>query len=687
MSKISRAVIDALWPSGSAWNPKCGGDIDSLLDGIADYFDEILTHIREIKNFRDPKTTTILDDLEYDLGYIKRLDLSDQARRDLLDAFEKLVSDGTQPNLESVFGVQVHENDPASDPSLFITPEKLLVGTVSYTERNKWLAVAGRMVAGNQNAVAGRYDTTTQTPELPIIPPQGQGESDVSNLAAHWKFDGDGTDSSGNGHDGIVTGATWDPNGQIDGAISLNGSSDYVEAPYSASLNTGIFSFSVWAKVTGGTGTYRSVITSRGNNQGYILYATASNQWGFWLGTGAYFLHLDGPAVVLNTWAHITGTYDGTTMRMYVNGVEFGTGTNPSGYEPNPSFPIRIGAGNTEGNPDFFFPGLIDDVRIYDKALMPIEVIAVMNNTQVSLMAMPRFTVLGYNDNRLQQSDGLSGWNKNCIPYGSTTPPPGSVSAIRWRTTGPPITISYPVVLEAGKKYNLKTRLYNNYFGTSSLYVRIYNAATFEDIANNNTIMTGPTINNQIASVGEVSYNNLNAVWREISSTTIEAPTSELYVVQITKTDGTQGVYYAGQSLTEGDLPYQYTQALDGSFTNIRLNRSELKSDESYDALFVGSGNNYLGTGISGRNYVRVTGDATVEGFVPKDVEISGPSVINTSWYKMFYIGGDAERDPEGFITQIDSVNINKQQRATFEFLIYLLKPYHSWAGLVVNYI
>lgn len=155
--------------------------------------------------------------------------------------------------------------------------------------------------------------------------------------------------------------------------MAMTFSTDKADVPYTSALNPAQFSFSVCAKPTGGVGSYRSPVTSRATFLGYILYASGGNVWSFWIGNGSAWVELDGPAVVLNTWTHITCTYDGTTMRMYVNGTDIGT-TTLSSFSPNIANPFRIGAGATEGGGNFWFPGLIDDVRVYDRALSAAEV-------------------------------------------------------------------------------------------------------------------------------------------------------------------------------------------------------------------------------------------------------------------------------------------------------------------------
>src|SRR5690606_25159099 len=73
-----------------------------------------------------------------------------------------------------------------------------------------------------------------------------------------------------------------------------------------------------------------------------------------------------------HTWVHIAATYDGATMRMYINGQESGTREIPSPASINPNtLPLTIGAGT---NGAHAMQGAIDDVRIYNTALAAADI-------------------------------------------------------------------------------------------------------------------------------------------------------------------------------------------------------------------------------------------------------------------------------------------------------------------------
>jgi hypothetical protein len=99
------------------------------------------------------------------------------------------------------------------------------------------------------------------------------------------------------------------------------------------------------------------------------MYAGADNTWQFWVGNGSPvgWVQLFGPSVVLNTWTHLVGTFDGSTVRFYVNGVLAGSAS--TGFSVNAQRPLRIAAGATEGAANSWLPGRVDEVSVYGAAL------------------------------------------------------------------------------------------------------------------------------------------------------------------------------------------------------------------------------------------------------------------------------------------------------------------------------
>ncbi len=80
-------------------------------------------------------------------------------------------------------------------------------------------------------------------------------------------------------------------------------------------------------------------------------------------------------ALPANTWTHLAATYDGTTMRLYVNGVQVASQAQ-TGAIATSTNPLQIGGDSLYGQ---FFQGTIDEVRIYNVALTAAQIQTDMN--------------------------------------------------------------------------------------------------------------------------------------------------------------------------------------------------------------------------------------------------------------------------------------------------------------------
>jgi len=188
---------------------------------------------------------------------------------------------------------------------------------------------------------------------------------------AHWDMDeGEGTrafDSSGNNNHGTVSGATW-VEGKYGSALSFDGADDYVDAGNDSSLNaTDAITVGAWVNPTDDT-THRTILVKEhyDNKLGYLLHQKTGKNWMFRLydGTSQYEVTKTN-AVDLNEWQYIVGTYDGTTMKLYKNGVEIASsGVGPS-LIATTGEPLWIGGRPLQGQ---YFNGQIDDVRVYNYA-------------------------------------------------------------------------------------------------------------------------------------------------------------------------------------------------------------------------------------------------------------------------------------------------------------------------------
>ena len=199
---------------------------------------------------------------------------------------------------------------------------------------------------------------------------------DRSGLVGHWTMDGDLTDASSAAHPTTGVGSPTFDTGRIGQALVLNGTDQYATTPDTGDLDiTGNITVAAWIKpesagtegivkkgVTGGTAGYELSLGSSGKVfvrfNGQAAYRTDS----------ATSYPTDG-----STWVHVAGTYDGTTVRLYYNGVSENPKAASFSLLAN-DYPLSIGV---NGNlTQYFFEGAIDDVRVYNRALSEAEIAA-----------------------------------------------------------------------------------------------------------------------------------------------------------------------------------------------------------------------------------------------------------------------------------------------------------------------
>ena len=126
MSSLMRAVIDTIWPRGSAWEIAPNEDLDKFLDGSAENWEAVRAYLSGLSEIRTPSSTPFLADLEREFGVFTDPNLTEQQRRDQLTPIVygrggNGSVDFLQNSLDSAgFNVQVHENSPAVDPDILL---------------------------------------------------------------------------------------------------------------------------------------------------------------------------------------------------------------------------------------------------------------------------------------------------------------------------------------------------------------------------------------------------------------------------------------------------------------------------------------------------------------------------------------------------------------------------------------
>ena len=197
-------------------------------------------------------------------------------------------------------------------------------------------------------------------------------------LIAHWTGDGTAVDATGNGHDGTLTGVTYDT-GVIGQAFKFDGANDYITVAGNAALQPPTISVAMWFKASSKVNDQLLLDSSHGTGQagwavqilGTFRNASQENHIDFAYGNGLTFPHVQSTSIITdNAWHHVLATLNGTDMRIYVDGML----ENTTLYSVNPPVAsTNNGGGSLRFGKHYAlnrqFTGLLDDVRIYNTAV------------------------------------------------------------------------------------------------------------------------------------------------------------------------------------------------------------------------------------------------------------------------------------------------------------------------------
>ena len=242
----------------------------------------------------------------------------------------------------------------------------------------------------------------------------GMAGSSMAALVGHWEFDNSGDVGQATVSTSLETvgDAAYSASGKVGGALSLDGSGDYLRVDAShtlaSGLPTGDASYTIAAFIQT-TANVRNTVTYWGNlstaqsngfrtttvNEAAITQNSTGGilNWGF----ARDFGHGAGgtpPGTIYDgQWHHIAATYDSatSTKRLYFNGVELGSGLVIADLNVAATG-FTLGATRTGGEG---FNGLIDDVRVYDNVLSQSEIADLAAIPEPSSVAMLGLGALG----------------------------------------------------------------------------------------------------------------------------------------------------------------------------------------------------------------------------------------------------------------------------------------------------
>ncbi|HZT22395.1 MAG TPA: LamG-like jellyroll fold domain-containing protein [Verrucomicrobiae bacterium] len=192
---------------------------------------------------------------------------------------------------------------------------------------------------------------------------------------AHYSFESNGLDSSGNGNNCELVGSPAFAAGKYGLALSLNGSGQYAMVPAGIMAGVTNFTIAAWVYWNGGNAWQR--IFDFGNDTTQYLFLTPLSGSGtlrFAISTNSYFAEqiLETSPLPVGQWEHVAVTRNGNIAKLYTNGMLAASGTvtiSPASFNP-----VLNNLGMSQYPADPFFNGRLDEVFIFNYALSDMEI-------------------------------------------------------------------------------------------------------------------------------------------------------------------------------------------------------------------------------------------------------------------------------------------------------------------------
>ena len=212
----------------------------------------------------------------------------------------------------------------------------------------------------------------------------------LNGLVGWWKFDEtNGTvayDSSGNGNDGNLTnGPTW-TDGKIGGSLSFDGVDDRVALPNSALNGLTNLTLNLWTKLNSGSQDHFFISGASSSQHNHFLFGlTNTNEIHIWDGNSKKNGHSYPPSNWDGKWINITliRKIDGSGSQIFIDSINVNSTAYSASSLSIADEGLWVGADQDSVNGGWqstqFLDGLIDEVRIYDRALSADEVQALYN--------------------------------------------------------------------------------------------------------------------------------------------------------------------------------------------------------------------------------------------------------------------------------------------------------------------
>ena len=286
--------------------------------------------------------------------------------------------------------------------------EPIILGGTEGTGNNPYPYLGSLDDVGIWNLALTPAEITSLYTGEPVVQPACAELDPVlqNGLVGYWPFCGNANDESGNGNDGVVSEAvpTNDRYENSNSAYEFDGINDVITVEATADLLPSTITISCWVKHSENP-TYDIERVIRSRFFGYIIYFDNINQ------TLIFHLHHNPDANMSsvtsvstadwtsNEWHNITGTFDGITNRLYIDGVLMTEQAAPGNsiYYSSDGLVVFGRDGNSEAQGTSHYTGDLDDIGIWNRALTAEEITQLYGNFSQPIPGCTDLLACNYN--------------------------------------------------------------------------------------------------------------------------------------------------------------------------------------------------------------------------------------------------------------------------------------------------
>ena len=177
-----------------------------------------------------------------------------------------------------------------------------------------------------------------------------------------------------------------------DGAAYFDGTDDYIQL--FAAISNNLFSFSVWINVTDDATSKTILDTRDADNDGVVFFLSSAERLALYVNSSDSAVSADA-VLTAGVWQHVVGTYDGTNLKLYINGVLVET-TADAGSSETVTVTTAARIGNYSYTNSSYYKGYMSNLGVWSAALTQPQIKSIMNKNYAGLSSSEKTNLVSW---------------------------------------------------------------------------------------------------------------------------------------------------------------------------------------------------------------------------------------------------------------------------------------------------